>query len=66
MINGLKFIADDIKMIDKISLSYIPLHIRVGAGLLIAVLPTSIIEIKHSIKKRAIESRLPHFLRDLT
>ncbi|RMF32507.1 MAG: hypothetical protein D6752_00005, partial [Candidatus Nitrosothermus koennekii] len=56
--------ADNIRMADKSSL-IIPLHIRTAIGLIISVLPASIIEIKHSMQKRAIESRLPHFLRDL-
>ena len=43
----------------------LPLHIRVSIGLIIAVLPATIVEIKYSMQKKAIESRLPHFLRDL-
>ncbi|MEM2855733.1 MAG: type II secretion system F family protein [Candidatus Nitrosocaldaceae archaeon] len=49
----------------KYALLSIPLHIRIIIGLIISVLPASIIDIKYSVSKRSVESRLAHFLRDL-
>ncbi len=61
----LESLANYIITFDKSILSSLPLHIRVSIGLIISVLPAAIIELKHSILKNAIESRLPNFLRDL-
>ncbi len=42
-----------------------PIEIRVSVGLIIIALVPAILDIKHTAEKRALESRLPIFLREL-